>query len=294
MTNLSRKEQLIFANNKTNNQVAVFGSKAQSGTMSFSDDPNIIQNIENEGINWNNGWESAVINGNSPLMEDFNAISYVNSYNMAYVLQKGIPEYSSNTTYYKGDICLIINEGIPSLYYSLIDNNKGNNPTEETTKWGLFYNLSIIDNIMNRINKIETKITATKIGLPDDTNYTDLTFGASGTEYTAPDDGYFYLAGSLGSTGFNVNALVKISLTDNSRYQEASGSSLQGNYVLFFPVSKGQKVIITYSSVYATATTFRFIPLLKQVLPDIPEEEEEVVEEEEAIEEETTGEITNG
>ena len=288
MTNLSRKEQLIFANNKTNNQVAVFGSKAQSGTMSFSDDPNIIQNIEDEGVNWHNGWEAAVINGNSPLMEDFNAISYVNSYNMAYILQKGIPEYSSNTTYYKGNLCLIINKyGIPSLYYSLIDNNKGNDPIKETTKWSLFYNLSIIDNIMNKLKELETKIGTTKIGLPDDNNYTDLTFGVSGTEYTAPDDGYFYLTGSLGSTGFNVNALVKIALADNSRYQEASGSSLQGNYVLFFPVSKGQKVIITYSSVFATATTFRFIPLLKQVLSDIPEEE--------TIEEETTtGETTNG
>lgn len=130
MTNLLRKEQLIFANNKTNNQVAVFGSRAQSGAMSFSDDPNIIQNVENGGVNWCNGWESAVINSNSPFMEDFNAISYVNSYNIAYLLQKGIPEWSENTIYYKGSITVTINEldSIPTFYYSIADNNKGNNP----------------------------------------------------------------------------------------------------------------------------------------------------------------------
>ena len=248
MTNLSRKEQLIFANNKTNNQVAVFGSKAQSGTMSFSDDPNIIQSVEDRGVNWNNGWESAVINGNSPLMEDFNAISYVNSYNIAYILQKGIPEYSSNTTYYKGNLCLFINEGIPSLYYSLIDNNKGNDPIEETTKWSLFYNLSLIDNIRNKLTELEEQINVSKIGLPDDNHWEDITITATDMTYTAPDNGYYYLNGTLGTTLPNISAEVRIGLEDNSRIQEAKGSSLQGTFTLLFPVSKGQVVKISYTA----------------------------------------------
>ena len=123
MTDLTRKEQLIFANNSATNQVAVFGSKAQTGTMAFSSDPDVIQDVENNGQNWQAGWNNAVINGNSPLMEDFNAISYVNSYNIAYLLQKGIAEWSANTTYYKGSIVMVLNSGIPSIYYSEQDNN---------------------------------------------------------------------------------------------------------------------------------------------------------------------------
>ncbi len=133
MTDLERKEQLIFSSENINNNVAVFGSKAQTGTMEFSNDPNIIQGINNNGINWNNGWSSAVLNGNSPLMEDFNAVSYVNSYNLAYLLQKGIAEWSENTTYFKGNICMVINsKNEPNLYYSYTDNNKGNNPINDT------------------------------------------------------------------------------------------------------------------------------------------------------------------
>lgn len=138
MTDLERKEQLIFSNTNTSSNVAVFGSKAQTGTMEFSDDPNIIQGVNNNGANWNNGWNSAVLNGNSPLMEDFNAISYVNSYNLAYLLQKGVAEWSENTTYFRGNICMVINENFePTLYYSYIDSNKGNNPStdENETYW---------------------------------------------------------------------------------------------------------------------------------------------------------------
>ena len=227
------------------------------------------------------------------------------------IIQEGIGSWKEDFNYKKNSIVTILNEDTPRLFFSNENDNLGNNPIISPIDWTeILFGINIqeeVNSIKQRLDLLEYgetninyKLNNIKMAIPDDTNYTDLTFGASGTEYTAPDDGYFYLVGSLGSTGFNVNALVKISLADNSRYQEARGSSLQGNYVLFFPVSKGQKVIITYSSVYATATIFRFIPLLKQVLPDIPEEEEEtteeeeIVEEEEVIEEETTGEAANG
>ncbi len=136
-TNLTRKQQKIFAGNTTitDEQIAVFGSKTQTGTMTFSKDPDVIQNE-----NWQKGWQNATVIDEAPFEEDFNAISFVNSYNTAYLLQKGIPEYSKNTTYFKGSICMIIdNSGKPTLYYSKTDNNLNHNPTTDTTNWANLY-----------------------------------------------------------------------------------------------------------------------------------------------------------
>ena len=145
-TNLTRKQQKIFAGNTTvsEEQIAVFGSKTQTGTMAFSKDPDIIQNE-----NWQNGWQNATVLEEAPFEEDFNAISFVNSYNTAYLLQKGIPEYSASTTYFKGSICLLIdNDGNPTLYYSKTDNNTGNNPATDSANWSNLYSyiLSLINN----------------------------------------------------------------------------------------------------------------------------------------------------
>lgn len=136
-TNLTRKQQKIFAGNTTTSeeQIAVFGSKANTGTMEFSKDPDVIQNEY-----YIKGWQKATLLEEAPLQEDFNAIDFVESYNLAYLFQKGIPEYSENTTYFKGSICSIINSSSkPSLYYSLTDNNIGNNPTTDDTNWANLY-----------------------------------------------------------------------------------------------------------------------------------------------------------
>lgn len=134
--NLTRKQQKIFAGNTTisEEQIAVFGSKTQTGTMAFSKDPDVIQNE-----NWQNGWQNATVLEEAPFEEDFNAIDFVESYNLAYLFQKGIPEYSENTTYFKGSICLVINNDKPTLYYSKTDNNTGNNPATDSTNWANLY-----------------------------------------------------------------------------------------------------------------------------------------------------------
>lgn len=135
-TNLQRKQQKIFAGNTTitDEQIAVFGSKTKTGTMQFSLDPDSIQTES-----WGEGWQGATVLEQAPFEEDFNAVGFVDSYNIAYLLQKGIPEYSENTTYFKGSICLVINNDKPTLYYSKTDNNTGNNPATDSTNWANLY-----------------------------------------------------------------------------------------------------------------------------------------------------------
>ena len=138
-TNLIKKQQKIFASNTTiaDEQLSVFGSKAQTGTMQVSLDPNILQNNEN----WKNGWQNTTIIKDCPFQEDFNTAEFVNTYNLAYLFQKGIPEYDSTTTYFKGSICLVVDNTLPSLYYSKIDNNIGNNPLTDNINWGNYNDL---------------------------------------------------------------------------------------------------------------------------------------------------------
>jgi len=132
-TKLSSIQQKIFAGNTTteDKQITVFGSRAQTGTMVFSTDPAAIQND-----NWSNGWKKATVVGKAPLQQDFNAIEYVNSYNIAYLQQRGIGEYNEKITYFKGSIVSILNmEDKPLLYFSKVDNNIGNNPLTDMNNW---------------------------------------------------------------------------------------------------------------------------------------------------------------
>ena len=84
------------------------------------------------------GWFGAVVANDGttalPAMQDTNATIYALSYQVFYSLQKGIPEYDVGTTYYKDSMCKVGNK----LYYSLKDNNSGNDPTVSTLSWAVF------------------------------------------------------------------------------------------------------------------------------------------------------------
>lgn len=99
MAKIPRKSSKVFGSNANTNRIAVFGS-LQNNNKQFSTDPNVIQGQ----ANWLGGWDSAVMGGNSPALEDVNAVNYVNSYQSSYILQSGVPEWDSATTYFIGNI----------------------------------------------------------------------------------------------------------------------------------------------------------------------------------------------
>lgn len=128
MTNLTRKKQNIFCNNNQND-LSVFGSRKQGQPTQSAD----VETLQSE--NYNQGWEGAVIANNCPTMEDFNTLNYINTYQLSYLFQKGIAEWNKDTTYYKGNICMVIVEDKPILYYSKIDSNINNNPQNDIINW---------------------------------------------------------------------------------------------------------------------------------------------------------------
>src|SRR5580698_1314397 len=103
MSRLSRYTQLIFGSSASNNQMAEFGSFNEGTPQRYSGStitPAIIQNLSN----YLGGWFNAVVLSNSPTIEDMNSLCYLFAYQLAYILQVGVPEWDSGTTYYTGDI----------------------------------------------------------------------------------------------------------------------------------------------------------------------------------------------
>lgn len=89
--------------------------------------------------------------------------------------------------------------------------------------------------------------------MPSD-KYDNLTLGASGTEYTAPADGYVRIYKSTSA----VNQYVTVQdITNNlamTVFSPVSGQSIQ----VFIPIKKGNKFVIGYTAV-GSSTDFRFI-----------------------------------
>lgn len=99
MAKLNRVTQKVFGSNAGFHQVAQFGSLF-AGTPTFTTDLSTIQALSNYLV----GWYEAAIGGNSPAIQDMNALFYLITSQMAYQFQEGIPEWDASTTYYKGSM----------------------------------------------------------------------------------------------------------------------------------------------------------------------------------------------
>ena len=125
---LTRQTQKVFASNANANQLAVFGSM-KTGTPVYSTSLSTLQSTA-----YTEGWSEALLNDKAPYMEEMNAVQYGLSYQIAYLLQEGIPTYDSNTNYSDTSIVKSIESGKLYFYRSLSDNNSGHALTN-TTYW---------------------------------------------------------------------------------------------------------------------------------------------------------------
>lgn len=132
MSKIVRKLQKIFAIDAANN--GQFGS-AQLGTKVLSNDLDTLQNLPA----WENGWLDAVVSPQTlPTLEEMQATNYINTYQLKYLFQEGIPEFLVTETYYQNSI--VKKGGTYELYGSIVDDNTGNALTD-ATKWKYLGNL---------------------------------------------------------------------------------------------------------------------------------------------------------
>lgn len=121
-----------------------------------------------------------------------------------------------------------------------------------------------IDNVLTDLNgkadvdfaniNNTAKIAITHNAMPSDV-YDDLTLGASGSTYTAPADGYFYLDKLSSASGQYMDiasAGIRVTI-----YASASSQNLR----TFLPAKKGESIIVRYSLAGTTEgnTFFRFV-----------------------------------
>ena len=130
MARLTRKNIKVFAGSATNN--GVFGS-AQANNPTTTNDVEQIQTLSA----WSEGWDSATMTGEKlPPLEEFQGVQYVITYQQAYIMQEGLPEWAASVTYYKGSLAKEVTPTGFKIYSSLTDNNTGN-LLSDTGNWKL-------------------------------------------------------------------------------------------------------------------------------------------------------------
>lgn len=126
LPNLPRVPQKVFGSvaAPTNNFIQ-FGSLA-AGAVNYTKDLTAIQALAAFDL----GWAGAVVGNHSPSLEDMNGLFLLSFSQLAYLLQKGIPEWNADTNYFTGHLCM--SGGV--IYRSKTENNLGN-PVSDTNNW---------------------------------------------------------------------------------------------------------------------------------------------------------------
>lgn len=132
MTRVARKTQKILGEGASNN--GVFGSLQASNPVMTND----VEQIQSLNA-WNLGWNQATLTSEElPPLEEMQGVEYVITYQLAYLMQEGLPEWDSATTYYKGSMVKAISGTTIKIYCSLIDDNL-NKVVTDTASWKVVY-----------------------------------------------------------------------------------------------------------------------------------------------------------
>ena len=128
MPRLARKNIKVFAGSATNN--GVFGS-LQANNPTITSDVEQLQSLNA----WGEGWNAATETSEElPPLEEIQGVEYVTTYQQAYIMQEGIPEWAATVTYYKGCLAKEVTSTGFRIYNSLTDNNTGN-LLSDTSNW---------------------------------------------------------------------------------------------------------------------------------------------------------------
>lgn len=214
MSRLARYTQQIFGSSAGANQMAEFGSYAASAPLTYSGatiTPAIVQTLSN----YLSGWFGAIVGANSPAIEDMNALCYLYAYQLSYVMQLGIAEWDSGTTYYIGSIC---QDGAGNIYISLTNANL-NNALSSTANWKTM-------SVKSLVNSVTTTFSITS-AMAGNTLEVDSTLGAFNIQLPAPNT----LTGQI-VTLKDITGLLSTNNVTLVRAAAESIDALAANYVL--------------------------------------------------------------
>lgn len=119
MAKLTRQTLQPFGSTGPSNDFEQFGS-TEGGSPNFT---KVIATIQSLAA-WLTGWRAALVTAKAPVLQDMNAVCYVFGYMLNYILQQGIAEWDTGTTYYANS--LVMRASSNELYASAINANVGN------------------------------------------------------------------------------------------------------------------------------------------------------------------------
>jgi len=234
MAIIPRKFQKIFAGSATNN--GQFGS-AQAGTKVTSSDLATLQSL----TAFTNGWTSAVVGSRQlPPLEEFQALDYITTTQLAYIFQEGIPEYDASTEYRINSF--VKKSGTSEVYVSQTNGNTGNALTNPTY-WvlGIDFSGTGLLKAANNLSDLGTLATA----------LTNLGFASNGTSY-------FKIPNPSDTTKPWVVQFFAVSYAGASvvsTFPIAFPNNLRGVYGTAFTTTGAQDVIEINANTLTTVTT---------------------------------------
>jgi hypothetical protein len=193
MASLPRKTQKIFGSDGMTSPTGIlpkFGS-LKAGAVAWSNDPDVIQELAAYAA----GFAAATIPvGGEPVpaMQDFNALHFLATRQLAYLFDKGMPEWDTGTTYGNNSFC----QASGVIYRSIQDDNLGNDPTSTPLYWTL---------AITNTSPIKAWVTFDgRTGVIDQqSNVASITRSSAGTYIvnftTAMADAYYVVTGTAGS-----------------------------------------------------------------------------------------------
>lgn len=193
---LPRVLQNIFGENAMNgNKIAQFGSVI-AGAPLYTGDIAQIQALQY----WQNGWVGATISDKRyPTSEETTGVNKVVTQQIAYLLQKGIPEWLDTETYFINSFCQ--REGV--VYRSTTDNNINNDPlTDSGANWQVFRGASVDSDLEIIMPYTKKAIIGSTLAIANNTlESNDMPYinnGASndGTDFTGFSDSAWIMISS--------------------------------------------------------------------------------------------------
>lgn len=153
MARLTRKNIKVFAGSATNN--GIFGSLQANNPVQTND----VEQLQSLSA-WEEGWNDAAMTGEKlPPIEEFQAVQYVVTYEQAYLMQEGLPEWASTVTYYKGSLVKKVTATGFQIYSSLTDNNT-NHALTDTTNWKVVMDSDDLYAMQSDVTQLQTDVAA--------------------------------------------------------------------------------------------------------------------------------------
>lgn len=222
MAGITRKQAKVFGSALAAlNNIAEFGS-LKAGSPAYSLDLDAIQSAA-----WLQAWAGAVVivggNPNVPPLQDMNAVFYALTTQIAYLLERGLPEYNATTTYNLYDFCRV--DGV--VYQSRIDANTGNAPGASPTQWA---SVNLACSVGNTSQNVAVDGTGYKVDFDTESFDTDAAFNSGTNLFTAPVAGIYSVSAYLQVDNDDADpATIEIALRivkNGAAVVQASGTSV--------------------------------------------------------------------